>query len=61
MQTLRDLHVLGPHITDDGLKELARLPRLETLIIECPQVTDAGLRHLTPLRNLRFLNCSRLK
>ena len=40
-------------VTDAGLKELARLKNLQTLILH--SVTDVGLKHLTELKNLQRL------
>ena len=39
-------------MTDDGLAQLAKFSRLQTLILDGTQVTDAGLTHLRELTTL---------
>ena len=43
-------------LTDDGLRELATLPRLSNLVLARTHVTDAGLAHLAGLPQLKFLS-----
>ena len=44
-------------MTDAGLKELAALKGLQSLLISnCPGVTDAGLKELAALKGLQTLN-----
>jgi hypothetical protein len=43
-------------VTDAGLKELARLKRLEELDLDAARVTDAGLKELVRLKELHALN-----
>ena len=46
----------GTQITDDSLRVLASLPRLQAVEIEnCPGITDAGLRDLSRAPALRRL------
>jgi hypothetical protein len=44
-----------PKLTDDALRSLGRLSRLETLTISGGRYTTAGFRNLTGLRHLRRL------
>ena len=43
------------HITDEGLKHLAGLKKLEKLVLYEQEITDAGLAHLSGLLGLREL------
>jgi len=58
---LRELHLDGASITDDGLRELARHAHLEKLHLSGTKITDEGLRHLVALPRLRELNISGTK
>jgi hypothetical protein len=52
--TLVHYHAFGTQITDESLRILADLPRLETLEFEnCAGITDEGLRELARLPRLR--------
>ena len=42
-------------ITDEGLKEVAKLQKLETLDLSGSKITDAGLKELAKLQKLRTL------
>ena len=44
-----------PPISDEALKQLARLPQLRKLKIESELITDDGLSHLLVLKKLRVL------
>ena len=44
------------YYTDNGLRELARVPLLEELFLAGPGVTDAGMAHVAKLPNLRELS-----
>jgi hypothetical protein len=46
----------GSRVTNDGLKYLRTLPRLEKLVIEHFNVTDEGMKHVGQLRSLRHLD-----
>jgi hypothetical protein len=46
------------NITDEGVKELASLTKLEDLGLGSTQVTDAGLKHLAELKELKALSLS---
>jgi hypothetical protein len=43
-------------LTDEGLKELVGLKKLESLFLYRTPVTDAGLKHLSEMKELRELN-----
>jgi ankyrin repeat protein len=45
-------------LTDDGLRHLARLPRLQHLHLMCQQITDRGLEVLRHLPELRTVTLS---
>ena len=45
-------------LTDDGLRYLARLPRLQHLVLGGRQITDRGLEVLRELRQLETVNLS---
>ncbi len=46
----------GTKITDDGLKNLVGLTRLNALWLADTKITDDGLKHLRMLRNMRWLD-----
>jgi hypothetical protein len=50
------LYLEGKHVTDAGLKELAGLEQLQTLILVRTKVTDAGLKELAGLKKLQTLS-----
>ena len=52
--TIMDLN--GSAVTDDGLKNLAKLPQIESLSLVGTKVTDVGLTVTTQLPELRSLN-----
>lgn len=53
---IRRLYFQGTPATDEGLRSIAHLSRLEELILEDSSLlSDDGLDHLTSLRNLTFL------
>jgi len=43
-------------ITDDGLKHLKKLSKLQSLYLDTNKVTDEGLKHLEGLTNLQTLH-----
>ena len=51
-----EVSLRGTEVTDAGLKDLARLTNLTTLVLEVTQVTDAGLKDLARLTNLTTLD-----
>lgn len=53
---LRWLDLTGTRITDQGLAQVAGMPRLARLHLARTAVTDAGLLHLAGLGDLEFLN-----
>ncbi|NDA66679.1 MAG: hypothetical protein EBY09_08565 [Verrucomicrobia bacterium] len=53
--SLRVLRVSGA-IKDEGVRHLANLPQLETLLIPGTQITDAGLESLAKIKSLRTLD-----
>ncbi|MBZ5552801.1 MAG: sigma-70 family RNA polymerase sigma factor [Acidobacteriia bacterium] len=50
--TYLDLHD-SPEVTDDGLRHLAHLPRLQHLNLSCHRITDQGLEVLRQLPQLK--------
>jgi len=58
---LKELHLLGPQITDHGLEHLEGLRRLDLLEFTHTQVTDAGLEYLKGLTQLWQLDLSGTK
>jgi internalin A len=49
---------LGPRITDQGLKYVARLSQLQRLDLRLTNMTDAGLKELAGLKQLELLDLS---
>ena len=49
--------ILNP-ITDAGLKEVAKLQKLEELLLESSKITDVGLKEVAKLQTLEHLNVS---
>ncbi|MBI3864937.1 MAG: hypothetical protein HY290_23930, partial [Planctomycetia bacterium] len=47
-------------LTDDGMRRLARLTKLESLYVGYAQITDAGLESLDALTNLKELRAQQL-
>ena len=43
-------------ITDEGIKEVAKLQQLEWLFLEKTQITDKGLKEVAKLQKLTILN-----
>lgn len=50
------VHLKGPHVTDEWLKNLQGLKHIEVLSVRSPNVSDKGLMHLKALPNLMHLN-----
>ena len=50
------LSLFHAQVTDAGLKELAGLKSLQSLILNGTQVTDAGLKELAGLKSLQTLD-----
>jgi internalin A len=46
----------GTQVTDAGLKELASLKKLRTLVLQKTKVTDAGLKELASCKQLRVVD-----
>ena len=55
MRQLEWLSIYGSQITDEGLKSLASLPKLKTLILSRVSVTDVGLGNLKAMGSLKTL------
>jgi hypothetical protein len=53
--TLKYLNVSSTEITDNGMKYLRSLDRLEHLHIDDTDITDKGIQHLTVLKGLTVL------
>jgi len=45
----------GPNLTDDGLKHLAGMRRLDSLIIGDSRITGEGFAHLYPLKTIHII------
>ena len=56
LELITSINLEGTKITDAGLKELAKLQKLERLFLCHTQITDAGLKELTKLKNLKKLS-----
>ena len=57
----RTLTIASQNVSDEGLRCLGSLPKLEWLELNDTQLTDAGLAHIEPLTGLKFLhirNCA---
>ncbi len=53
---LTELNLSSNTITDEGLREIATLPRLESLMLTmCPNLSDAGVAHLEKLMHVHTL------
>jgi hypothetical protein len=56
---LEGLYLCDIQVTDEGLKEVGRLRRLERLYMwDARRVSDAGIAHLKNLKTLRQVHCS---
>ena len=53
------VHLRGPHVTDEWIKNVQGLRYIEVLNVSSPSFTDAGLRHLKSLPNLASLHLDR--
>ena len=51
----------GTRVSDEGLRHLTRLPRLQTVVLGSSPFTDAGLGHLARLPHLKELVFDRTK
>ena len=57
---LERLFLCQTQVTDEGLKHVGRLRRLEILYMwDARRVSDAGIAHLENLKNLREVHCSK--
>jgi len=55
---IKALHLGGSDITNDGLKHIVGMTKLEYLTLHYTQITDEGLEHLRGLSKLSRLNLS---
>jgi hypothetical protein len=51
-----DLNLARTQVTDEVLKEVAKLSNLESLNLAQTQVTDAGIAYLKSMAKLKYLN-----
>jgi hypothetical protein len=58
---LRQVHLSSSEVSDDDLKRLEALARLQRLDVDYTKVADAGLEHLQGLRQLKYLELSETK
>jgi internalin A len=56
MKSLKRLNLLGTLVTDDGMKYLEDLTRMEDLDLYGVRITDAGMAHFRKMSKLRRLN-----
>ena len=52
---ISDLYLDGSQITDEGLKDVAKLQHLERLDLSDTKITDAGLKEVAKLQKLKSL------
>ena len=52
---VKDLHLDGSQITDEGLKDVAKLKHLERLDLSDTKITDSGLKEVAKLQKLKSL------
>jgi tetratricopeptide (TPR) repeat protein len=58
--TIKEISLISNgNVTDDGLRNLARLYELESLRLSYTPITDEGLVHIAKLPNLRYLSLGR--
>jgi len=55
LEKVDELNLSGTHISDAGLKEVAKLKNLSVLYLHSNPITDAGLKELTKLKQLERL------
>ena len=56
LQQLTSLDLYATHISDTGLKEVAKMKQLEWLSLNlCEKITDVGLKEVAKLKQLKFL------
>jgi len=56
LEKVTKLELISTQVNDAGLKEVAKLQKLEWLVLTfCNQITDAGLKELAKLQNLERL------
>ena len=53
---ITSLELSDTKITDEGLKDLAKLQNLKTLFLGGTKITDAGLKEVTKLQKLKWLD-----
>jgi hypothetical protein len=58
---LKQLHRVGPAVTDAGVAHVQALRSLELLSLQNTQVTDAGIKHLSRLTSLKWLGLTKTK
>lgn len=57
---LRSLHLQSTHLTDDGLRRLGAMKRLQVLALhDAAKITDAGISHLASLKSLEEVYINR--
>jgi Leucine-rich repeat (LRR) protein len=61
LHKLEQLYFADNRITDEGLKSLAGMANLRTLLLVRCEVTNDGLQHLRGLANLELLDVSGTK
>ncbi|NIP23049.1 MAG: M48 family metalloprotease [Phycisphaerae bacterium] len=59
---LEELYIGSPGVTDEGMRQVARLTNLRKLMLfGCENVTNEGLSHLAPLKSLKHLHITHSK
>lgn len=57
LTALTELSLGGTLLTDEGMQELARLPHLESVLLDPENITDGGLSHVSQLATLKRFEC----
>ena len=56
LEMVKELNFINSKITDVGLKEVAKLKRLEQLFLNYTKITDVGLKEIAKMQQLKALD-----